>query len=99
MPTSSSITRIRDFTLPRIDTDGAYRSLLRCGSVDVNGQDVSRVRGVGDPVVVVGRIHRSAIDFEHDLIALEAGVVRRAQRIDASDDDPVDAAREPQAAR
>src|SRR5688572_484864 len=92
MPTSSSMTRMSDFTLARVDTDRANRSLLRSGSVDVDGQHVARGGGAGGAIVGVSRVNGPPVDFHQNLVPLNAGIISGAHRIDARDDDAANAA-------
>src|SRR5688500_2534256 len=97
MPTSSSMTRMRDFTLAGVDADGTnrslIRSLIRAGDVHVDGEHVTFIRGARETGISVGRVYGAPVNLHHDVVALDAGVVRRTQRIDASDDDAVHAGR------
>src|SRR5918994_2546017 len=99
MPTSSSMTRMRDFTLARVDTDGANRSLIRTGNVHVDGEHVAGIRRAGEAVVTVSRVDGPPIDFHDDVVALDPCVVRRAERIDARHPHAVHAAWQPQPPR
>src|SRR5688500_12922286 len=96
MPTSSSMTRMRDFTLAGVDTDGANRSLIRAGNVHVDGEHVTFIRGARKTVISARRVDGAPVNLHQDMVALDAGVVRRAQRIDARDDDAIHAGRQPQ---
>ena len=65
------------FHLRRIDANGSNGALIEAGNIDVDGQDIAWARSLRQPVVGVGRRDRPSIDFQHDVVALNARRPRR----------------------
>src|SRR5262245_7730738 len=99
MLASSAVSRIRDFTSARVDSDCANRWLHRCGTVYVAVQYLCGTRSTRETVVDVWRSDGATVDLQHDVVALNSGVVGRAQRIDAGHDHTAHAAGQAQSAR